>query len=173
MPRRNVSKFDYLRPEIIESFLQGKTGGELVAEYPQIPRRTVYRWLKEVRDLTGTPLTQPKNDKPTALSECQSGHRANLVVLPMSNTVEDTLPDLLYLKRKLRTIINTDGDNLSKNDGIRVNAINAYLKLVLAEFGNKNIAIEEDDDIEEAAEIDYDNMTEEELANLIHKKLRA
>lgn len=43
MPRGNVSKLDYLRPEIIASFLEGKTGADLVADYPQVPRRTIYR----------------------------------------------------------------------------------------------------------------------------------
>jgi len=174
MPRGNVSKYEYLRPEIIEKFLAGKTGGELVAEYEQIPRRTVYRWIKEVKDVTGIGLAQPERNEAEVSSICQSKPRANLTVLPMSNTTEDSLPDLLYLKRKLRSIISTDGDNLSRNDGIRVNAINAYLKIVMVEYGSKSPIIEDDEDeLEEASEIDYDSLSEEQLADLINRRLKA
>lgn len=171
MPRGNVSKLDYLRPEIIAHFLEGKTGGELVADYPQVPRRTIYRWIKEVKDITGTGLAQPRNDERSTLTECQKQPRANLVSLPMSDTVEDSLPDLQYLKRKLRRIINTDGDNLSKNDSIRVNAINTYLKVILAEYGDSKSALEEEDD-QEDDEIDYSKLSDEELTEIYHRKLK-
>lgn len=170
MPRGNVSKLDYLRPEIIEKYLNGKTGGELVAEYSQIPRATVYRWLKEVKDLTETPTRQLQSDEASVPSVSQSKASLSLVTLPMSDKVEDTLPDFQYLKRKLRKIINTDGDNLSRNDGIRVNAINAYLKLILAEVGNKQALVEDEDDGEE--EIDYKNKSYEELVEIYNRKIR-
>jgi hypothetical protein len=172
MPRGNVSKLEYLRPEIIEKYLSGKTGGELVAEYSQIPRATVYRWLKEVKDLTETPTRQPQSDEASTPTVSQSKASLSLVTLPMSDKVEDTLPDLQYLKRKLRKIINTDGDSLSKNDNIRVNAISCYLKVVVIEHGNKQIALEDEDDLQEE-EIDYSKLSDEELTDLYHKKLKS
>ncbi len=171
MPRGNVSQYEYLRPEIIEKYLQGKAGNELVAEYKQIPRATIYRWLKEVKDLTETNVRQPSSDERKHLAESQSKPNLNLVTLPVTDTVEDTLPDFQYLKRKLRRIINTDGDDLSSKDGIRVNAINAYLKLVLAEIGNRQ-AIESDSDDSEQETEDLSKLSDEELADYYHKKIK-
>lgn len=177
MARGNFSKNEYLRPEIIEAFLAGKTGGELAEKYKQIPKATIYRWIKDVRDITGidskagTNTRQPESDKATNPSHSQAKASLNIVTLPMSNTVEDTLPDFQYLKRKLRKIINTDGDDLSRNDGIRVNAINAYMKVVLAEIGNKQIALGDEDDLEEE-QVDYSKLSEEELTELYQRKLK-
>lgn len=170
MPRGNVSQYEYLRPEIIEKFLQGKTGSDLVAEYKQIPRATIYRWLKEVKELTETDARQTRGDEAVSQVESQSKPSLNIVTLPMSNTAEDSLPDFQYLKRKLRRIINTDGDDLSRNDGIRVNAINAYLKLVLVEIGNKQVLVEDEE--LEGEQIDYSKLSEEELTELYYRKLK-
>lgn len=170
MPRGNVSKYEYLRPEIIEKFLSGRTGGDLVAEYSQIPRATIYRWLKEVKELTETKVRQVDGDRTATPTASQSKPNLNIVTLPMSDKVEDALPDFQYLKRKLRRIINTDGDNLSSKDGIRVNAINAYLKLILAEIGNRQ-TIEDDEDTELEQE-DYSNKSYEELVEIYNKKIK-
>jgi hypothetical protein len=171
MPRGNVSQYEYLRPEIIEHFLQGVTGAELVAKYSQIPRATIYRWIKEVKDLTETNVRQPSSDERKRFTESQSKPNLNLVTLPVTDAVEDTLPDFQYLKRKLRRIINTDGDELSSKDGIRVNAINAYLKLILAEIGNRQLIENDNDDSEQETE-DLSKLSNDELADYYHKKIK-
>lgn len=171
MARGNFSKNEYLRPEIIEAFLAGKTGGELAEKYKQIPKATIYRWIKDARDIAGTNIRQPESDKAAIPSHSQAKASLNIVTLPMSNTVEDTLPDFQYLKRKLRKIINTDGDDLSRNDNIRVNAISCYLKLVLAEYGNKQILSSEEED-DDSEQVDYSKLSEEELTELYQRKLK-
>ena len=172
MPRGNVSQHEHLRPEITERYLSGEPSADLVAEYSQIPKRTVYRWLKEAKDLNGKVLAQKHFDKAVSEQQCQSNSSANLFLLPLSSTAEDSLPDFQYLKRKLRRIINTDGDDLSRNDNIRVNAINTYLKLVLAELGNRQ-ALEDDEEDENASEDeDFNKLSDEELAERYHKKIK-
>lgn len=171
MPSGRVNPFEYLRPEIIEKFLAGKTGGDLVAEYQQIPRATIYRWLKDVKDLSETGARQRQSDEAEATTTSQKPSRLVLLTSPLSDKTEDSLPDILYLKRKLRAIINTDGADLDKNDSIRVNAINAYLKALSIEFGNKQALIDDDDDTQEEF-TDYSKLSDEELTEIYHRKLK-
>lgn len=150
MARR--SQFDYLKPEVIQLFKQGKGPQDVLKLYADLSKSTVYDWYGQFRNLfrNGADSTAEAG---LGMDSPQPERRSHLTVVEGGED-EDALPDLQWVKRKAKGIVRTE-----KSNAIKIQALNTYLRAVQIEMSKPQ-------EIKAQLQVDFDEMSDEELEKL-------
>lgn len=154
-----ISRFEHLKPEILQHFQEGMTPREVLLKFSDLPRGTVYRWFDE---LGQTDKVRTDSDSPV-----QSGFQPRLVGSASPEEKQERQEKTRArreLSRIRKALWNVIGSPDSEGAAVKVQALNAALKCLQVEQGLP--LSDEDDEVQIDIAADVRSLSTEQLEKL-------